>query len=143
MSLQLVTAIAQPASAAAFVPSLVFAGLQINNAGKAVKASPSQAHAAYHAVSAAIVDNHDGCAEIWRKRLQATDTLAGGERVRFFAFICSVLRFFDSARIQRLRDHLDQEHWQAIERQAKDLAAEPGVRAFCEARRHWHRIHFQ
>ena len=70
MSLQLVTAIAQLASAAAIVPSLVFVGLQINNAGKAVKASASQAHAAtYHAVSAAIVDNHDGFAEIRRKGL--------------------------------------------------------------------------
>ena len=143
MSLQLVTAIAQLASAAAIVPSLVFVGLQINHASKAVKASASHAHAAtYHAVSAAIVDNHDRFAEIWRKGLRATDTLTEGERVRFFAFD-SMLRFFDAARIQRLRDQLDQEHWQAIERQAKDLAAEPGVRAFWEARRHWHCTHFQ
>jgi G3E family GTPase len=144
MSLQLVTAVAQLASAAAIVPSLVFVGLQINHAGKAVKASASQAHAAtYHAVSAAIVDSHDGFAEIWRKGLQATDRLTEGERVRFFAFVCSMLRFFDAARIQRLRDQLDQEHWQAIERQAKDVAAEPGMRAFWEACRHWHCIHFR
>jgi hypothetical protein len=75
--------------------------------------------------------------------VQATDALTEGERVRFFAFVCSMLRFFDSARIQRRRDQLDQEHWPAIERQAKDLAAEPGVRALWEARRHWQCIHFQ
>jgi hypothetical protein len=61
MSLQLVTEIAQLASAAAIVSSLVFVGLQLNHAGKAVQASASQARAVtYHAVSAAIVDNHDG-----------------------------------------------------------------------------------
>ncbi len=144
MSLQLATAIKQLASAAAIVPSRVIVGLQINDAGKAVKASASQAHAAtYHAVSAAIVDNHDGFAEISHDGLQATDTLTEGERVRFFAFDCGMLRFFDSARILQLRDQPDQEHWQAIERQAKDPAADPGVRAFWEARRHRRCIHFQ
>jgi len=59
-----------------------------------VKASASQALAAtYHAVSAAIVDNPDGCAEIRRKGLQAADTLTEGERVRFFAFEISVKRW--------------------------------------------------
>lgn len=53
-----------------------------------------------------------------------------------------MLRFFESARTQRLRDQLDQD-WQAIERQPKDLAAEPGVRAFWEARRPRYCIHFR
>jgi ABC-type Na+ transport system ATPase subunit NatA len=70
------------------------------------------------------------------KGSQATHTLTERERVRFFAFVCGMLRFFDSARIQQLRDRLDQKDWQAIERQAKDLAAKPGVRHSGKARRH-------
>ena len=144
MSLQMLTAIAQISTAVAIVPSLIFLGIQINQATRAVKASASQAHAAmYHALSASIVDNPQGFARIWRKGLRGADALSDEELARFYAFTSSVLRFFESARVQWLRKQLDLEHWRAIERQAQTLAAEPGVRAFWSARRHWHCVHFQ
>jgi hypothetical protein len=144
MSLQLLTAIAQVGAAVAIVPSLIFLGLQINQATKTVKASASQAHAAmYQALSASIVDDPAGFAGIWRKGLQGSEALSDDELARFYAFTSSVLRFFESARVQRLRKQLDPEHWQAIIRQATDLAGEPGVRQFWSARRHWHCVRFQ
>ncbi len=144
MTLQQLTAIAQIAAAGAIVPSLIFVGIQVNQATKAVRASSSQAHAAmYQALSASLVNDPDGFVRIWRKGQHGTASLSDDELVRFYAFTSSVLRFFESARIQWLRKQLDREHWQAIVHQAQDLAGEPGVRDFWAARRHWHCVHFQ
>jgi hypothetical protein len=144
VSLEQLSAIAQIATAVAVVPSLIFVGIQLNLATKAVKASSSQAHTAmFHALSASIVENPSGFARIWRDGLSGTEALSDEDLVRFFAFISSLLRFFESARIQWLRKQLDQEHWRAIERQAENLAGEPGVQQFWAARRHWHCSQFQ
>jgi hypothetical protein len=140
----LLTEIAQIGAGAAIVPSLIFVGVQVHHATQAVKASSSQAHATmYQALSGSIVDNFEGFAHIWRKGLTGTEALSDEELSRFYAFASSLLRFYESARIQWLRKQLDREHWQAITRQAEDLAAEPGIRQFWAARRHWHCVHFQ
>jgi hypothetical protein len=140
----LLTGIAQIASAIAIVLSLIFVGIQLRQATHAVKASSSQAHAAmYQALSAGLIDNFDGFARLWRIGLAGTQALTDDERTRFYAFASSQIRFFESARVQWLRNQLDVEHWRAVTRQAQDLAAQPGVREFWAARRHWHCIHFQ
>jgi hypothetical protein len=144
MSLEQGSAIAQIVGAVVGIPLLIFVGIQLRLATKAVRASSSQAHAAtFHALSASIFDNANGFAGIWRQGLRGTAGLSEEERVRFFAFVSSLLRFFESARIQWLRGQLDEEHWRAIERQAEQLAKEPGVREFWHERRHWHGRNFQ
>jgi hypothetical protein len=144
MSLEQWSAIAQILTAVAVVPSLIFVGVQLSLATKAVRASSSQAHSAmYHALSASIVENPEGFAMIWQNGLGGTEALSEEERVRFFAFISSLLRFFESARIQWLRNQLDREHWRAIEQQARNLAAQAGVREFWGERQHWHCVQFQ
>lgn len=144
MSLDQWSAIAQILAAVVGIPSLIFVGIQLNLATKAVKASSSQAHSAtFHALSAAIFENPEGFAMIWRNGLSGTEALSEEQRVRFFAFVSSLLRFFESARIQWLRNQLDREHWRAIEKQAEYLAAQPGVREFWRERRHWHCRQFQ
>ena len=97
----------------------------------------------YHALSASVVENQQGFALIWQNGLTGTECLSKEERVRFFAFTSSLLRFFESARIQWLRHQLDREHWRAIEAQAHYLAAQPGVREFWKERQHWHCPQFQ
>jgi hypothetical protein len=144
MSLEELSAIAQILAAVAVVPSLIFVGIQLNFATKAVRASSSQAHSAmYHALSASLIENPEGFAMIWRNGLNGTESLTEEERIRFFAFTSSLLRFFESARIQWLRHQLDREHWRAIEQQAQYLAAQPGAREFWRERRHWHCTQFQ
>jgi hypothetical protein len=144
MSLEQLSAIAQILAAAVGIPSLIFVGIQLNLATRAVRASSSQAHAAmYHALTESIVDNSTGFASIWREGLSGTAGLSDEERVRFFAFISSLLRFFESARIQWLRKQLYREHWRAIEQQAQYLAVQPGVKEFWRERRHWHCMEFQ
>jgi hypothetical protein len=144
MSVEQLSAIAQILAAAVGIPSLIFVGVQLNLATKAVRASSSQAHAAmYHALSESIVDNSTGFVAIWREGLSGTGGLSEEDRVRFFAFISSLLRFFESARIQWNRKQLYPEHWRAIEKQAEYLAAQHGVGEFWQERRHWHCREFQ
>lgn len=144
MSLDRWSSIAQILTAAVGVPSLIFVGVQVSLAAKAVRASSSQAHAAmYHSLTESIVDNSTGFANIWSEGLRGAEGLPAEDRVRFFAFVSSLLRFFESARIQWRRKQLYREHWRAIEQQARYLAAQPGVQEFWQERRHWHCMEFQ
>ena len=144
MSLEQWSAIAQIMAAVIGIPSLIFVGIQLGLASKAVRAASSQAHSAmYHELSESIVDNSTGFASIWREGLTGTANLSEDDRVRFFAFVASLLRFFESARIQWRRKQLYREHWRAIDQQAQYLAAQPGVREYWRERQHWHCIEFQ
>jgi hypothetical protein len=144
MSLEQWSAIAQILAAVVGIPSLIFVGIQLYLATKAVRASSSQAHSAtYHELSASIFENSNGFAGIWAAGLGGTERLSKEDRTRFFAFVSSLLRFFESARIQWRRRQLYREHWRAIEQQAQYLAAQPGVREFWHERQHWHCREFQ
>jgi hypothetical protein len=104
-------------------------GIQLYLATKAVRASSSQAHTAtYHELRASIFDNANGLAMIWQEGLSGTGGLSVEERVRFFAFVSSLLRFYESARIQWRRKQLYREHWRAIDQQAKYLRHSPACR---------------
>jgi len=130
MSLEQWSAIAQILGAVVGIPSLIFVGIQLYLATKAVRASSSQAHTAtYHELSASIFDNANGFATIWQEGLSGTGGLSVEERVRFFTFVSSLLRLYESARIQWRRKQLYREHWRAIDQQAKYLAEQPGCRS--------------
>jgi hypothetical protein len=144
MSLNQWSAIAQILGAVIGIPSLIFVGFQLYLATKAVRAASSQAHSAtYYDLSSSIFEDSNGFAKIWRSGLGGTEGLSDEERVRFFAFVSSLLRFFESARIQWRRRQLYREHWRAIDQQARFLAAQAGVREFWAERQHWHCLEFQ
>lgn len=144
MSLDQWSAISQILAAFVGIPSLIFVGIQVNLMTKTVRASSSQAHSAmYHSLSAAIVDNSTGFASIWQRGLRGIDALSDEERARFIAFVGSLFRFFESARIQWLRRQLYREHWRGIEQQAGFLAKQTGIQDFWRERRDWHCIEFQ
>jgi hypothetical protein len=144
MSLNQWSAIAQILGALVGIPSLIFVAIQLFLATKAVRAASSQAHSAtYHELSASIIHDQNGFAKIWREGLGKPERLSDEERVRFFAFVSSLLRFFESARIQWRRKQLYREHWRAIDQQARYLAAQLGVREFWDERQDWHCLEFQ
>src|SRR3954453_8115964 len=128
MSLEQWSAVAQILGAVVGIPSLIFVGIQLFLATNAVPAASSQAHSAtYHELSASIIQDQNGFANIWREGLGGTGGLSDEERVRFFAFVSSLVRFFESARIQWCRKQLYREHWRAIDQQARYLAEQPGI----------------
>ena len=119
MSLEQWSAIAQILASFVGIPSLIFVGVQVNLMTKTVKATSSQAHSAmYQSLSAAIVDNSTGFASLWQRGLHGIESLSEEEQARFLAFVGSLFRFVESARIQWLRRQLYREHWRGIEQRA-------------------------
>lgn len=143
MTLEQWSFIAQIISATAVVASLIFVGVQLRQATKAVRASTSQAHSTtYHAIVAKIVENAD-FARIWREALADFDSVSADERVRFVAQVSALFRYYETSRVQWLRGQLDDEHWFSIEKQAESLAAQPGIQSWWRLRRHWHSDDFR
>jgi hypothetical protein len=142
MSLEELSLLSQIVSAIVVFASLIFVGIQLKQATRAVRASSSQAHsAAYIEITGRLLD--EDFASLWRKALERLDDLDEEEQVRFFAFTSAMFRFFESSRVQWLGGQLDDEHWHTIEQQAMSLAAMPGIQTFWAIRRHWHCAAFQ
>ena len=143
MSLEQASFVAQIVSAAAIIASLLFVGVQLKQATRAMRNSSSQAHSAiYSGVISTIIDNGE-FASIWRRGLADPATLNEDEWIRFIACASTQFRFFESSRVQWLNGQLDGEHWQNIEAQVTSFAAQPGIRAWWKIRRGWHSGAFQ
>lgn len=143
MSLEQAAFLAQIVSAAAVVASLVFVGIQLGQATKAVRASSSHAHSAmYHAIIASIID-HGEFARIWHRTLSDPSSTNDDDWVRFIAYTSALFRFYEASRVQWLHNQLDKEHWQAIEQQVISVGAQPGIKAWWTLRRHWHSEEFR
>ena len=143
MSLEQASFLAQIISALAIIASLIFVGVQLRQATTAMRNSSSQAHSAiYSEVISTIIANGE-FASIWRRGLKEPESLNEDEWVRFIACASAQFRFFESSRVQWLRGHLDDEHWQNIEAQANSFAAQPGIKAWWQLRRDWHSAPFQ
>lgn len=143
MTLEQASFLSQIVSAVAVIASMIFVGIQLRTATRAVRASTSQAHSAlYHALVVTIVDNGE-FAGIWRRALVDFDSCSLDERVRFVAQASALFRYYESSRVQWLRRQLDPEHWFTIERQVMSLIAQPGIQSWWTLRRHWHSDDFQ
>lgn len=143
MSLEQTSLLAQIVSAVAVIASLVFVGIQLRQATRAVRASSSQAHSAmYHAIIAHIIENAD-FARIWRESLVDPNSQGPDERARFLAFASTIFRYYESSRVQWLRGQLDDEHWHTIKQQATSLSGMPGIQSWWQMRQHWHSEEFQ
>ena len=143
MSLEELSWLAQIVLAAAVVVALVYAGAQLQRVVRAMRCSSSQAHASlYHSIIASLVDDGE-FARIWLRGLADPDALDEDERVRFFAYATTLFRFYESSRVQWLRNLLDEEHWHTIQHQAADLWTQPGIQGWWVMRRSWHSAEFR
>jgi len=130
-------------SVAALVIALVYAGAQLQRAVRAMRCSSSQAHAAlYHEIITSLVGDGE-FARLWRRALADPEAIDEDERVRFFAYTTTLFRFYESSRVQWLRNLLDEEHWHTIQHQAADLWTQPGIQAWWMMRRSWHSAEFR
>ncbi|HEY1547257.1 MAG TPA: hypothetical protein VGG28_05535 [Kofleriaceae bacterium] len=143
MSLADLAAIGSFVSGIAVLASLIFIGFQLRQNPRAVRAAASQAHAQnWQQITAPVVEGAD-FARIWRLGLEDVERLTDDERMRFYAFAGSNLRFFEGARLQWRHGQLDDEHWYNVEKTAIDFAASSGFRAYWALRRHWLSPEFQ
>jgi len=143
MSLADLAAIGSFVSGLAVLASLIFVGFQLRQNTKAVRAAASQSHTQnWQEITKAVTESGE-FARIWRVGLDDIERLTDDERVRFYAFAGSTLRFFEGARLQWRHGQLDREHWHNVEKTAIDFAAKPGFKAYWAARRHWLSPEFQ
>ncbi|MCL6699401.1 hypothetical protein LZ496_11490 [Sphingomonas sp. NSE70-1] len=143
MSLEQLSFLSQIISAVAVVGSLIFVGVQLRQATRAVRASSSQAHSTtYHAVISSLINDGD-FARIWRVSLGNPEAINPDERVRFIAYGSALFRYYESSRVQWLRGLLDEEHWQNIEQQVISLKSQPGIRWWWTIRGNWHSPSFR
>ena len=143
MSLSDLAAIGTFISALAVLGSLIFVGFQLRQNTQAVRAAASQAHSQnWQTITVSVIENGE-FARIWRIGLDNIESLTDDERVRFFAFAGSTLRFFEGARLQWRHGQLDKEHWHNVERTAIDFSATPGFKDYWAARHHWLSPEFQ
>jgi hypothetical protein len=143
MSLADLAAIGSFVSGMAVLASLIFIGFQLRQNTRAVRAAASQAHSQnWQQITLPIVEGGD-FARIWRLGLEDVEKLTDDERMRFYAFAGSNLRFFEGARLQWRHGQLDKEHWHNVEKTAVDFAASSGFRAYWALRRHWLSPDFQ
>lgn len=143
MSLSDLAAIGSFVSGVAVLASLIFIGFQLRQNTRAVRAAASQAHTQnWHQITLPVVENAD-FARIWRLGLEDIGRLTEDERMRFYAFAGSALRFFEGTRLQWRHGQLDREHWHNVEKTAIDFAASSGFKACWALRHHWLSPEFQ
>ncbi|HWE27449.1 MAG TPA: hypothetical protein VHB97_05570 [Polyangia bacterium] len=143
MSLSDLAAIGSFVSGVAVLASLIFIGFQLRQNTRAVRAAASQAHSQnWQQITTPVVGSNE-FARIWRLGLEDVERLTDDERMRFYAFAGSALRFFEGARLQWRHGQLDQEHWHNVEKTAIDFAASSGFKAYWAVRSHWLSPDFQ
>jgi hypothetical protein len=143
MSLSDLAAVGSFVSGVAVLASLIFIGFQLRQNTRAVRAAASQAHSqGWHQITLPVVESDD-FARVWRLGLEDIDRLTDDERMRFYAFAGSALRFFEGARLQWIHGQLDKQHWHNVEKTAVDFAASSGFKAYWALRSHWLSPDFQ
>lgn len=143
MSLADLSSLGSFVSGVAVVITLIFLVIQMRQNTLAIRAAASQAlSAAYADLSNITVTNAD-MARIWRLGLSDLGQLTDDERVRFISYLSTAFRFMESARLEWRRGQLDNEHWRALEGDIRDIAAQPGAKAYWALRRHWNADEFR
>ena len=143
MTLEQASLVAQIVSALAVIASLIFVGVQLNQATAAIRASSSQAHAGlYTELVHSIIDNAD-FARIWSIGLTDPKGLNEEEWVRFVAYASALFRQYESSRVQWQKGRLDDEHWHTVQEQATSFSHLPGLEAAWKLRGHWYSPDFR
>jgi hypothetical protein len=143
MTLSDLASVGSVISGLAVLASLIFVGFQLRQNTQAIRATASQAHSQnWHQITLPAVES-ESFARVLRLGLDGIENLTDDERVRFYAFAGTTLRFFEGARLQWLHGQLDEEHWHNVVNSAIDFAASSGFKTYWAERHHWLSPQFQ
>ncbi len=142
MNWEAIGAIGEIMAAAGVIGSLVFVGWQLLQNTHALRTATSHSHVEiYSSLSIHIAENRE-MATLYLSGLTDLSSLNDVDRVRFLAFMSSVFRFYETSFVQHSKGNLDEELWNNVEMQLRDMTTAPGVRSWWEMRRHWHSVGF-
>ncbi len=143
MNWEAVGAIGEILGAAGVIGSLVFVGWQLLQNTDALRTATSNSHMEiYSSLSIHIAENRE-MATLYLSGLTDFSSLDDIDRVRFVAFMSSAFRYYETSFVQHSKGNLDDELWDNIETQLRDMTTAPGVRSWWEMRRHWHSARFR
>ena len=143
MNWEAVGAIGEIVGAAGVIGSLVFVGWQLLQNTHALRTATSHSHMEiYSSLSVHIAENRQ-LATLYLSGLADLSSLDDVDRVRFISFMSSAFRFYETSYVQHSKGNLDDELWEDIEAQLRDMTTAPGVRSWWEMRRHWHSARFR
>ncbi len=142
MNWEAVAAIGEIVGAAGVMGSLVFVGWQLLQNTHALRTATSISHMEiYSSLSIHIAENRE-TASLWLSGLADLSTLDDVDRVRFISLMSAAFRYYETSYVQHSKGNLDDELWDNIEKQLRDMTTTPGVRSWWEMRRHWHSVRF-
>ena len=142
MNWEAIGAIGEIMAAAAVIGSLIFVGWQMLQNTNALHTATSHSHMEiYTSLSMSIAENRE-LATLWSSGLADFSSLDDVDRVRFIAVASSAFRYYETSYVQHSKGNLDDELWNNIEKQLRDMTATPGVVSWWELRRHWYSVRF-
>ena len=142
MNWEAIGAIGEIMAAAGVIGSLVFVGWQMLQNTNALHTATSHSHMEiYTSLSMSIAENRE-LATLWSSGLADLSSLDDVDRVRFLALISAAFRYYETSYVQHSKGNLDDELWDNIEKQLRDMATAPGIRNWWEMRRHWYSVRF-
>ncbi len=142
MNWEAIGAIGEIMAAAGVIGSLVFVGWQMLQNTNALHTATSHSHMEiYTSLSMSIAENRE-LATLWSSGLADFSSLDAVDRVRFIAVASSAFRYYETSYVQHSKGNLDDELWNNIEKQLRDMTATPGVVSWWELRRHWYSVRF-
>ncbi len=142
MNWEAIGAIGEIMAAAGVIGSLIFVGWQMLQNTNALHTATSHSHMEiYTSLSMSIAENRE-LATLWSSGLADFSSLDDVDRVRFLAVASSAFRYYETSYVQHSKGNLDDELWNNIEKQLRDMTATPGVVSWWELRRHWYSVRF-
>ena len=142
MNWEAIGAIGEIMAAAGVIGSLIFVGWQMLQNTNALHTATSHSHMEiYTSLSMSIAENRE-LATLWSSGLADFSSLDDVDRVRFLSVASSVFQYYETSYVQHSKGNLDDELWNNIEKQLRDMTATPGVVSWWELRRHWYSVRF-
>jgi hypothetical protein len=138
MNWQMVTAIAQLATVAVGIPSLIYFAIQLREQTRERRQSAVNALTAQWGDLTKALHEDEEFTAIYLRGVHSFHDLDAVSKVRFSALQNRFFKNFEGMYYSRREGILTEELWDQIERVMRDFLAYDGVHQWWATRRHWH-----
>ncbi len=119
----------------AIIISLIYVGLQVKQATKAVRLNTAHDVAEDCRGIYALIAQDVAIADIWLRGLTSIETIQGAERTQFYSLLHTFFRAFDNAHYQMSEGALDKRQWESMAQQFFWLKDFPGMLEYWRERK--------
>src|SRR5262249_28582561 len=142
MNWEMITAIAQSATALVGIPSLIYFAVQLREQTRERRQEAMNALTVQWGDLTKALHENAEFAALFLSGVQSFHDLDAVSKLRFSAFQNRFFKNFEGMYYSRCEGILNLELWEEIERTMSDFLAYDGVRQWWETRKHWHTAAF-